>query len=52
MKKPPKLQSLKVPELQKEAKKLGATDISGMKKQELIKHIYMLQAKNKKKTPL
>ena len=49
MKKPPKLQSLNVPELQKEAKKLGATDISGMKKQELIKHIYMLQAKNKKK---
>jgi len=31
------LQSLKVPELQKKAKALGAKDISGMKKQELIK---------------
>ena len=43
------LQSLKVPELQKKAKALGAKDISGMKKQELIKLIYELQAKNKEK---
>ncbi|MAX12666.1 MAG: transcription termination factor Rho [Candidatus Marinimicrobia bacterium] len=43
------LQSLKVPELQKKAKVLGAKDISGMKKQELIKLIYELQAKNKEK---
>ncbi len=43
------LQSLKVPELQKKAKALGAKDISGMKKQDLIKLIYELQAKNKEK---
>ena len=43
------LQSLKVPELQKKAKALGAKDISGMRKQELIKLIYELQAKNKEK---
>ncbi|MAV65380.1 MAG: transcription termination factor Rho [Candidatus Marinimicrobia bacterium] len=43
------LQSLKVLELQKKAKELGGKDISGMKKQELIKLIYMLQAKKKKK---
>ena len=43
------LQSLKVPELQKKAKALGAKDVSGMKKQELIKLIYELQAKNKEK---
>ena len=43
------LQSLKVPELQKKAKVLGAEDISGMKKQDLIKLIYELQAKNKEK---
>ena len=43
------LQSQKVPELQKKAKALGAKDISGMKKQELIKLIYELQAKNKEK---
>ena len=43
------LQSLKVPELQKKAKALGAKDISGMKKQELTKLIYELQAKNKEK---
>ena len=43
------LQGLKVPELQAKAKKLGAQDISGMKKQELIKLIYELRAKNKKK---
>ena len=43
------LQSLKVTELQKELKKLGAEDISGMKKQELIKLIYELRAKSKKK---
>ena len=30
------LQGLKVTELQEQAKKLGAQDISGMKKQELI----------------
>jgi len=43
------LQSLKVPELQKKAKSLGAKDISGMKKQDLIKLMYELQAKNKEK---
>ena len=43
------LQSLKVPALQKKAKELGAQDISGIKKQELIKLIYELQAKNKEK---
>ena len=43
------LQSLKVPELRKKAKALGAKDVSGMKKQELIKLIYELQAKNKEK---
>ena len=37
------LQSLKVPALQKKAKELGAQDISGIKKQELIKLIYELQ---------
>ena len=35
------LQSLKVPALQKKAKELGAQDISGIKKQELIKLIYL-----------
>lgn len=44
-----KLQSKKVPEIQKIAKELGAKDISGMRKQDLIKHIYELQAKKKKK---
>ena len=43
------LQGLKVTELQEQAKKLGAQDISGMKKQELIKLIYELRAKSKKK---
>tara|TARA_B100000427_G_scaffold284229_1_gene256975 strand:+ start:2892 stop:4163 length:1272 start_codon:yes stop_codon:yes gene_type:complete len=43
------LQALKVTELQQEAKKLGAKEISGMKKQELIKLIYELRAKSKKK---
>ena len=43
------LQGLKVTELQAIAKKLGAEDISGMKKQELIKLIYELRAKSKKK---
>ena len=44
-----KLQSKKVPEIQKIAKELGAEDISGMRKQELIKLIYEMQAKKKKK---
>ena len=43
------LQALKVTELQQKAKKLGAKEISGMKKQELIKLIYELRAKSKKK---
>ena len=43
------LQGLKVTELQAILKKLGAKDISGMKKQELIKLIYELRAKSKKK---
>ena len=37
-----------VPEIQKIAKELGAKDISGMRKQDLIKLIYELQAKKKK----
>ena len=43
------LQALKVTDLQQKAKKLGAKEISGMKKQELIKLIYELRAKSKKK---
>ncbi len=43
------LQGLKVTELQQKAEKLGAKEISGMKKQELIKLIYELRAKSKKK---
>ena len=43
------LQALKVTELQQKAKSLGAKEISGMKKQELIKLIYELRAKSKKK---
>ena len=43
------LQALKVTELQQKAKQLGAKEISGMKKQELIKLIYELRAKSKKK---
>jgi len=43
------LQALKVTDLQQKAKKLGAQEISGMKKQELIKLIYELRAKSKKK---
>ncbi len=43
------LQALKITDLQIKAKKLGAEGISGMKKQELIKLIYELRAKKKKK---
>ncbi len=41
------LQGLNVKELQKFAEKLGSTDCSGMRKQELIKEILGAQAKNK-----
>ena len=44
-----KLQSKTVANIQKIAKELGAKDISGMRKQDLIKLIYELQAKKKKK---
>ena len=43
------LQALKVTDLQQKAKKLGAKEISGMKKKDLIKLIYELRAKRKKK---